>query len=134
PGTWAQILCEYPDLVNGGGGPINSPGPPRGGATRAIVRGCGAAGSAPAWHAGGQGFESPQLHQGVFRELGKLFPDSLTCPGRGVTRRRAPGHWSGALRVCIRFAAGGGPFPADLRTTASRGRLVFFDAQLRVLR
>ena len=26
------------------------------------VRGCGAAGSAPAWHAGGQGFESPQLH------------------------------------------------------------------------
>jgi broad specificity phosphatase PhoE len=25
--------------------------------------GCGAAGSAPAWHAGGQGFESPQLHQ-----------------------------------------------------------------------
>jgi hypothetical protein len=27
------------------------------------VRGCGAAGSAPAWHAGGQGFESPQLHR-----------------------------------------------------------------------
>ena len=26
------------------------------------TRGCGAAGSAPAWHAGGQGFESPQLH------------------------------------------------------------------------
>jgi hypothetical protein len=26
-------------------------------------RGCGAAGSAPAWHAGGQGFKSPQLHQ-----------------------------------------------------------------------
>ena len=24
--------------------------------------GCGAAGSAPAWHAGGQGFKSPQLH------------------------------------------------------------------------
>ncbi|KAG4065659.1 hypothetical protein HA402_007359 [Bradysia odoriphaga] len=24
---------------------------------------CGAAGSAPAWHAGGQGFESPQVHQ-----------------------------------------------------------------------
>ncbi len=28
------------------------------------IRGCGAAGSAPAWHAGGQGFESPQLHFG----------------------------------------------------------------------
>ena len=27
------------------------------------VWGCGAAGSAPAWHAGGQGFESPQLHR-----------------------------------------------------------------------
>ena len=24
---------------------------------------CGAAGSAPAWHAGGQGFESPQIHE-----------------------------------------------------------------------
>ena len=30
-----------------------------------IARGCGAAGSAPAWHAGGQGFESPQLHPSV---------------------------------------------------------------------
>ena len=30
-----------------------------GGATRAY----GAAGSAPAWHAGGQGFKSPQVHQ-----------------------------------------------------------------------
>ena len=29
---------------------------------RRAARGCGAAGSAPAWHAGGQGFESPQLH------------------------------------------------------------------------
>jgi hypothetical protein len=28
----------------------------------ALPWGCGAAGSAPAWHAGGQGFESPQLH------------------------------------------------------------------------
>lgn len=26
------------------------------------MRGYGAAGSAPAWHAGGQGFESPYLH------------------------------------------------------------------------
>ena len=28
-------------------------------------RGCGAAGSAPPWHGGGQGFESPQLHEKV---------------------------------------------------------------------
>ena len=30
---------------------------------QATARGCGAAGSASAWHAGGQGFESPQLHR-----------------------------------------------------------------------
>ena len=30
-------------------------------------RACGAAGSAPAWHAGGQGFESPQVHRGFDR-------------------------------------------------------------------
>tara|TARA_B100001094_G_scaffold150276_1_gene145412 strand:+ start:314 stop:427 length:114 start_codon:yes stop_codon:yes gene_type:complete len=28
-----------------------------------IVRGCSSAGRAPAWHAGGQGFKSPQLHK-----------------------------------------------------------------------
>ena len=32
-------------------------------------RGCGAAGSAPAWHAGGQGFESPQLHHVMSRDM-----------------------------------------------------------------
>lgn len=31
-------------------------------ATQNYMRGYGAAGSAPAWHAGGQGFESPYLH------------------------------------------------------------------------
>ena len=36
----------------------------KGTSKRRSVRGCGAAGSAPAWHAGGQGFESPQLHFG----------------------------------------------------------------------
>jgi hypothetical protein len=30
---------------------------------RAGERGCSAVGSAPPWHGGGQGFESPQLHQ-----------------------------------------------------------------------
>src|ERR1019366_4093636 len=112
PGTWAQILCEYPDLVNGGGCPINSPGPPRGGATRAIVRGCGAAGSAPAWHAGGQGFESPQLHQGVFPELG-----CDTTKGAWPLVRRS----SRLYPVCC----GRG---ALLRAIASSGRLVFLDA------
>ena len=32
-------------------------------AARRGRRGCGAAGSAPPWHGGGQGFESPQLHK-----------------------------------------------------------------------
>ena len=32
-------------------------------ARRCGSRGCSAAGSAPPWHGGGQGFESPQLHQ-----------------------------------------------------------------------
>ncbi len=27
-----------------------------------VLRGCSAVGSAPPWHGGGQGFESPQLH------------------------------------------------------------------------
>src|SRR5687768_2794863 len=31
-----------------------------------MVRGCGAAGSASAWHAEGQGFESPQLHRNTW--------------------------------------------------------------------
>ena len=39
-------------------------------ATGATVRGCGAAGSASAWHAEGQGFESPQLHRVVSRDMG----------------------------------------------------------------
>jgi hypothetical protein len=52
----------------------------------AKIRGCGAAGSAPAWHAGGQGFESPQLHlqsAGIarFRRI-FLFPRGgfIVCP------------------------------------------------------
>ena len=41
---------------------LNFGGPPTWPAHR-ITRGCGAAGSAPPWHGGGQGFESPQLHR-----------------------------------------------------------------------
>ena len=37
------------------------------------VWGCGAAGSALAWHARGQGFESPQLHQQNMRHLRVSF-------------------------------------------------------------
>ena len=37
---------------------------------------CGAAGSAPAWHAGGQGFESPQIH--VSKVDFRVIPRRLT--------------------------------------------------------
>ena len=43
-----------------------------------VARGCGAAGSAPHWQCGGQGFESPQLHpseQGFLR-LARLQPSA----------------------------------------------------------
>jgi hypothetical protein len=47
------------------------------------TRGCGAAGSAPAWHAGGQGFESPQLHFFVsffISPFFRCFPPSGVLP------------------------------------------------------
>ena len=44
-----------------------------------MFRGCGAAGSAPAWHAGGQGFKSPQLHVATLPNIPKQWrkPGSL---------------------------------------------------------
>src|SRR3712207_6558427 len=45
------------------------------------VWGCGAAGSAPAWHAGGQGFESPQLHQTWKRNHPATDGSSFLYPG-----------------------------------------------------
>ena len=54
--------------------------------------GCGAAGSAPAWHAGGQGFESPQLH-----------PDTKT-PGQRASPGASPmstGRQRGTSRPCL---------------------------------
>ena len=52
-------------------------------------RGCGAAGSAPAWHAGGQGFESPQLHLNFRGRAGLAVR-------LGLQGRRAPGGEEGA--------------------------------------
>ena len=49
-------------------------------------RGCGAAGSAPAWHAGGQGFESPQLHHRLVARL--LYGSGASC--QAFLRRRHP--------------------------------------------
>src|SRR5579884_1907716 len=44
---------------------------------RRAERACGAAGSASAWHAEGQGFESPQVHHQPPR-----LPEPFTHPGR----------------------------------------------------
>jgi hypothetical protein len=53
---------------------------------------------APSSQRGGQGFESPQLHRGVFPEFGETI---LRNPGlvrvRGQTCPMAPDHWSGAI-------------------------------------
>ena len=50
--------------------------------------GCGAAGSAPAWHAGGQGFKSPQLHQ---FHLFFIADCGLTKPDQTVLYLKTPG-------------------------------------------
>ena len=48
------------------------------------VRGCSAAGSAPPWHGGGQGFESPQLHRISSTDVTSRRPPS----GPGLRRLR----------------------------------------------
>ena len=60
------------------------------------MRGCGAAGSAPPWHGGGQGFESPQLHAtkaGFPRGAGlRRCPGSTLSRVEAVWTRRCPGE------------------------------------------
>ena len=51
-------------------------------------RGCGAAGSAPPWHGGGQGFESPQLHRSTGRFPCGDRPSAVSLPSVAGTRRR----------------------------------------------
>ena len=65
------------DLVGPGGAWVDSPSPLRGTPTR----GCSAVGSAPPWHGGGQGFESPQLHR--VRRAGRSRPALRRSSGSG---------------------------------------------------
>ena len=54
-----------------------------------FLRGCGAAGSAPPWHGGGQGFESPQLHHalsGVLSANGPFVATDLTRRANVIVR------------------------------------------------
>ena len=64
-------------------------------ATRRTTRGCGAVGSALAWHARGQGFESPQLHPFLVgsapAQLVAALPlVGMACKGSGVRIPSAP--------------------------------------------
>ena len=49
------------------------------------IRGCGAAGSAPPWHGGGQGFESPQLHDNVLARPLRGLASTFFVDPRGPT-------------------------------------------------
>src|SRR3712207_1616833 len=68
-------------------GPLETPGRPRG---------CGAAGSAPHWQCGGQGFESPQLHpcdQAVLLLEGGLSRSEERRVGKECRSRWSPYHY-----------------------------------------
>jgi hypothetical protein len=54
---------------------------PRAARTLVDAWGCGAAGSAPESHSGGQGFESPQLHQARSRPTRQCSSKRLRCNG-----------------------------------------------------
>ena len=58
------------------------------------ARVCGAAGSAPAWHAGGQGFESPQIHQHprIPRNSGGFVVSGAEPPTGLGSKREHPRH------------------------------------------
>src|ERR1035437_7542177 len=91
PGTSGQNLCEYPDLVNGRGCPINSPGPLHRGAPR--EKSCGAVAQLVAHLHGMQGvrgsspLSSTKGSSPRWGELYPEFPDLFGC--RGEARRRA---------------------------------------------
>ncbi len=91
-----------PEAIWAAAGPwVDSPSPLR----RAPTRGCSAVGSAPPWHGGGQGFESPQLHRvtdrtgRVTRPVlsplgGRVLGTGLLLCGRGPVSP-SPVRWRG---------------------------------------
>jgi hypothetical protein len=86
------------------------------------VRGCGAAGSAPAWHAGGQGFESPQLHR--YTEKGTItcvmVPFLFVCSAPLFSRRDQP-----PVTVKNPSRAGQSGVQLEVEGTSSRRLAVF---------
>jgi antitoxin FitA len=55
------------------------------------ARGCGAVGSAPPWHGGGQGFESPQLHKSAPWVVSWPALAISTTPSRPSLQHRSTG-------------------------------------------
>ena len=80
-GTRSRAWCSRPERVGAKRRwqPVCCLGSPE--ARRCGSRGCSAAGSAPPWHGGGQGFESPQLHQ------------EIAVQGQRLTRLRRIWRW-----------------------------------------
>src|SRR4029078_11337720 len=99
--------------------------------------GCSSAGRAPAWHAGGRGFESPQLHHPPRSSHGGTAMGAPLRPDEwGLCHVRRPGwtnHGAGAMVTAVEVQArttGDGRHwtlrPA--RPTDSRGLARLFDA------
>ncbi len=91
------------------------------------ARACGAAGSAPAWHAGGQGFESPQVHQKCLTQTTDLSKCNSASAGVSFRNMGEPAGISGLLSIG-RDLPGGFEFVGDAR------RVVSFDALVSTLR
>ena len=82
-------------------------------------RGCSSAGRAPAWHAGGQGFESPQLHSLTTRDAARWcqpVPQPLRVLHRVRCRRSRSARHAARQAVRARYLRRA-PAPAHSRMT-----------------
>ena len=84
--------------------------------------GCGAAGSAPAWHAGGQGFKSPQLHVASLPAIPKYWKKLDSLVGKHVL---VTGASSGlGLEVARATVAAGADVTMAVRNVAKTNALI----------
>ena len=87
-----------------------------------MFRGCGAAGSAPAWHAGGQGFKSPQLHVATLPDIPKNWRKPPSLAGKHVL---VTGASSGlGLEVARACASAGANVTMAVRNVAKTTPLI----------
>ncbi len=81
-----RVASTLRPIWGAGGAWVDSPSPLRGTPTR----GCSAVGSAPPWHGGGQGFESPQLHKHRTGRRQPARPAFVGSRGFGRSAATAP--------------------------------------------